>query len=132
MVLCDGPALEQVLVNLCVNAADAIEDVGRIAIHTEVRAPSRDDARARHWARPGRYVRLSVRDTGTGMPREVRERIFEPFFTTMEPGKGTGLGLAVVYGIVAQHDGHVEVESEPGHGTCFVLEVPARPEDPPA
>ena len=123
-VLGDGPALEQVLVNLCVNAADSIEDVGRIAIRSEVVVPTPEDARQRPWAQAPGYVRISVRDTGAGMPAEVRERVFEPFFTTKEPGKGTGLGLAVVYGIVTQHGGHVEVESEPGRGTVFRIWLP--------
>jgi signal transduction histidine kinase/ActR/RegA family two-component response regulator len=123
-VLGDGSGLEQVLVNLCVNAADAIEDVGRIAIETSVVAHTAEDARRRPWARGARSVCVTVRDSGAGMTPEVCQRIFEPFFTTKEPGKGTGLGLAVVYGIVAQHEGHVEVESQPGRGTVFRVWLP--------
>lgn len=78
-----------------------------------------------HDARPGEFVCLSIRDSGTGIPKEIVDQIFEPFFSTKGPGKGTGLGLAVVYGVIRQHDGWISVESEPGEGTVFEIYLPA-------
>src|SRR5437763_814609 len=103
--LADASQINQILRNLCLNARDAMPQGGWLTIATASTEVSDADARGRVDARPGRFVRLTVRDTGAGIPPEVRERIFEPFFTTKEPGKGTGLGLAMVHGIVQQHDG---------------------------
>ncbi|HEY7768868.1 PAS domain-containing sensor histidine kinase, partial [Longimicrobium sp.] len=116
----DPGQLEQVLMNLVVNARDAIPaGGGRIMVETrEVLVRTGDEGPDAGLA-PGRYAVLAVRDSGTGMPEEVRRRVFEPFFTTKEPGKGTGLGLSTVYGIARQSDGHVFVDSEPGKGTEF-------------
>ena len=124
-VLADPGMLEQVLVNLAVNARDAMPKGGRLTIGIEqVRI---DAERVKDYAevKPGQFVCLSVADTGFGMDESTRKRIFEPFFTTKEQGKGTGLGLATVHGIVAQHKGWVEVESTVGQGSVFKVFLPA-------
>jgi len=122
----DPGMLEQVVMNLVVNARDAIGQGGQIALSTEnVDLP--DDASSRNAeAQPGRHVCIVVTDNGCGMDEATCARIFEPFFTTKGVGKGTGLGLATVYGIVHQHRGWVEVESQPGRGTTFRVFLPAR------
>lgn len=124
MVWADVGMLEQVLVNLAVNARDAMPQGGRLRLQVRVVDVPAETARTRPEARPGRQVCLRVQDTGNGIAPEVLPHIFEPFFTTKGPGKGTGLGLATVHGIVKQHDGWIEVESEPGRGTAFHLYLP--------
>jgi len=115
----DAGLLEQVLMNLVVNARDAIPSAGRITITTSVEKLGEADRKLNPSRQQGCFVCLAVSDTGVGMDQATLERIFEPFFTTKEPGRGTGLGLATVHGIITQHKGWVEVESEVGKGTTF-------------
>jgi PAS domain S-box-containing protein len=130
-VQADPGMLEQVVVNLTVNARDAMPEGGDLAIETFSRDLSADDLRAHPGASPGTFVGIRVRDSGTGIASEVRRHIFEPFFTTKEPGKGTGLGLATVFGIVQQHDGVILVDSEVGRGSTFEVLIPAIPGEVP-
>ena len=121
----DVGLLEQVLMNLVVNARDAMPGGGRITMGTQPFTVSREDTVSDPSRRPGLFVCLTVSDTGCGMDDLTLKRIFEPFFTTKEPGRGTGLGLATVHGIVAQHQGWVEVESRVGAGSTFRVLLPA-------
>jgi nitrogen-specific signal transduction histidine kinase/CheY-like chemotaxis protein len=120
----DPSQIDQILANLCVNARDAITGVGTLTIETGHRTVSRAEHEARAELAPGEYVTLSVRDDGTGMDQETLAHLFEPFFTTKALGKGTGLGLATVWGIVRQNEGFIDVTSAPGRGTTFRISLP--------
>ena len=126
----DQSQIEQILLNLCLNARDAMPNGGdlRIAIGSETLTEAW--CRDHRGARPGPCVRLSVEDTGQGMEEETLRHVFEPFFTRKEIGKGTGLGLSMVYGLVKQHDGFIHVESRPGQGTRFSIYFPAASGEP--
>jgi CheY-like chemotaxis protein len=123
-VKADPVQVEQVLINLVVNARDAMPKGGKLTIATAPREVLSDRGEGESLVRAGTYATLSVSDTGVGMDSETRARIFEPFFTTKDVGKGTGLGLATVYGIIKQSNGQIEVESEPGKGASFRVSLP--------
>jgi len=123
-IFADQSQIEQVLMNLATNARDAMTEGGVLAIKTEPIELSQDFIATHGYGTEGLYALLSVTDTGSGMDRITKERIYEPFFTTKELGKGTGLGMSVVYGIVKQHEGFITVDSVPGAGTTFRIYMP--------
>ena len=125
LVLGDATQLHQVLLNLCVNARDAMPQGGTLTLEAQQKEVDAIYASSIHEAKPGKYLALRVRDTGTGIPPEIIDRIFDPFFTTKSPDKGTGLGLSTVMGIVKGHGGFLEVHSQPGQGSTFAVYLPA-------
>jgi PAS domain S-box-containing protein len=124
IVMADTGQMEQVFMNFATNARDAMPEGGLLRIETEILEIDREFIREHGFGKEGQYALVSVTDTGTGIDRETGEKIFEPFFTTKEVGKGTGLGLAMVYGAITQHGGHINFYSEPGKGTTFRIYLP--------
>jgi CheY-like chemotaxis protein len=122
--MADTAQIEQVLMNLVTNARDAMPRGGKLTIRTAATELEREFIDVHGFGAPGRYALLTFSDNGEGMNEKTRQRIFEPFFTTKEPGKGTGLGLAVSYGIIKQHNGFINCYSEPGTGTTFRIYLP--------
>ena len=122
-VCADPGQIEQVLLNLTLNARDAMPDGGALALEA-CAASLNEEAAAPAGVQPGEYVVIRVSDTGVGMTAEVQARVFEPFFTTKEPGKGTGLGLSTSYGIIRQNNGNIRADSQPGRGTVFTIWLP--------
>lgn len=123
-VCADGGQIEQMLLNLATNARDAMEKGGMLAIATSLLELDESFVQTHGYGSPGWYAQITVSDTGKGMDEKTRLKIFEPFFTTKDAGKGTGLGMAIVYGIIKQHNGYINVYSEPGNGTTFRIYLP--------
>jgi two-component system cell cycle sensor histidine kinase/response regulator CckA len=124
LIEADQGQMEQMLFNLYINAADAMPGAGDLTLKTK-NVTHRDIKSKLYEPRPGKYIRITVSDRGIGMDKQIQQRIFDPFFTTKKTGRGTGLGLASVYGIVKSHEGYINVTSRKGHGTTFFIYLPA-------
>lgn len=123
-VMADRLKIEQVIMNIISNAQDAMPGGGRLFIKTEVAHIDTEDATKKPFKKPGNYALVSISDTGIGMSKETKERIFEPFFTTKKIGKGTGIGLSIVYGIIEEHAGYIDVDTQEDGGTTFKIYLP--------
>lgn len=123
-ILIDPTQVNQILANLCTNARDAIQSNGIITISTENTKVDEKYCKTIHDCIPGEYVVISVSDNGYGIDKDILDKIFDPFFTTKDVGKDTGLGLSIVYGIVKQNNGFINVYSEKGHGSIFRIYLP--------
>ena len=124
-VTADSDQLNQVLMNICLNAVDAMGDSGTLTIRTENVVLTQKELWSAPECRPGQFVQITIQDTGPGIPAEIREKIFEPFFSTKPKGKGTGLGLAMAYGTIKKHKGVIRIDSTYKKGTAFVIQIPA-------
>lgn len=124
IIMGDSAKIEQALMNLVTNALDAMPEGGTLTIEISQLEMDKDYITVHGFGEPGEYTLVSITDTGVGMDEKTRERIFEPFYTTKDVGKGTGLGLSIVYGIIKQHNGYINVYSEPGKGTAFKILLP--------
>jgi len=124
VVMAEPSQFEQVLVNLATNARDAMSDGGELSIKTEQIEIDQNFCQTYGYGQPGLHALITVTDSGIGIPKEIQQKIFDPFFTTKDTGKGTGLGLAMVWGIIKQHKGHILVDSLPGEGSCFRIYLP--------
>ena len=129
-ITADSLQLQQVIINLVINACDALPRGGNVSVRLTTHYQEERTTFAGNLIPPGRFVQISVEDSGEGMPAEVAQRVFDPFFTTKEKGKGTGLGLSVVHGIIKNHGGFIHIDSRMGAGTRFDVYLPARREDP--
>jgi len=129
IVRADSSQIEHVLINLATNARDAMPEGGTLSMETELVNLDHEHIKPAEYEAPGEYALISVSDTGTGMDRETLRKIYDPFFTTKEVGKGTGLGLAMTYGIIKQHNGYINASSEPGLGTTFTIHLPLIKDD---
>jgi len=123
-ILADQGQMEQMLFNLYINAADAMPGTGDLILKTK-NVTHTDIKSKLYEPKPGKYVRVTISDKGVGLDQQIQERIFDPFFTTKKTGRGTGLGLAAVYGIVKSHEGYINVTSKKGRGTTFYIYLPA-------
>ena len=126
VVMANPTQVHQVIMNLCINAAYAMDNEGTLTVGVEERLVDENEVNGSEALKPGAYIRISVTDTGCGIPQDIREKIFDPYFTTKEVGKGSGMGLSVVYGIVKEHGGAITLESASTKGTTLLIKPVTR------